>query len=464
MKHINNKSYLAKLFSLSNALARKKLFFFVSLLFVFTAAQVLANNPKKSFPADANTYTQHVKKITDVMIEDVTGPCAAARYYTYANLASYEILKQQAPPENFLSFYGILNDYPDFSQIKTEQPIDVNFASLYALLRMGEELLPSGYLLEPHINQLKTDAGKKYRLKEAMIKASTVYADSIVDRMVKYAARDGYVKTSGYMRYTPLEEPGSWKPTPPGYMEGYEPHWASLRPFLLDSAGQFKPLPPVPYNEKEGSQFFALAREVYDSTRALSPEQELIAGFWDCNPFFLIQKGHLSFGTKKISPGGHWMGITGIASVQKKLSFAEAVRWHSLVSITMADAFISCWKEKYDSNRIRPETYINEQIDREWRPLLQTPPFPEYTSGHSVVSSSVAHILSKLAGESFAYVDTVEEEFGLPSRAFNSFKEAAREAAISRFYGGIHFLDAIENGVTQGEQIGEFMSKKLKLD
>ena len=464
MKHLNSKFPGATLFDTRDSCIRRILSFSFSLLLVSVAVQALADKPKPGYLADATTYAQTVKKITDVMIEDVTGPCAAARYYTYANLASYEIIKQQAPPENFLSFDGILNDYPDFSQIKTVQAIDVNFASLYALLRMGEELLPSGYLLAPHIDQLLLAADKKFRIKEAKIRASKAYADSVVNRMVKYAARDGYVKTSGYMRYTPLEQPGAWKPTPPGYMEAYEPHWASLRPFLLDSTGQFKPLPPVPYDDKQDSRFYALAKGVYDATRAITPEQELIAGFWDCNPFFLNQKGHISFGTKKISPAGHWMGITGIASVQKGIAFSEAVRWHAFVSITMADAFVSCWKEKYNSNRIRPETFINEKIDRDWRPLLQTPPFPEYTSGHSVVSSSVAAVLSRLAGHSFAYVDTVEEEFGLPSRAFKSFKEAAREAAISRFYGGIHFLDAIENGVSQGEQIGEFMIKKLKLE
>lgn len=447
MKYINNRFFTA-----------------LSFLFLFSAVQVLGNPPEKTYVADANAYRQQVKKITDVMIEDVTGPCAAARYYTYANLAAYEIMRQQAPTESFLSFQEILNDYPDFSQSPSQQSIDVNLAAQYALLKVGEKLLPSGYLLEPHIHQLLKEASKKFRLKEAKITASKIYADSIVNKIVKYAARDGYVKTSGYMAYTPLTLPGSWKPTPPGYMTAYEPHWASLRPFLMDSADQFIPLPPVPYDEKEGSDFYILAKDVYESTQHLNPEQEEIAGFWDCNPFFLIQKGHITFGTKKISPGGHWMGITGIATVQKNLSFAETVRWHTIVSLTMADAFISCWDEKYRSNRIRPETFINEHIDREWRPILQTPPFPEYSSGHSVVSTSVAYVLSKLAGESFAYVDTVEEEFGLPARSFTSFKEAAREAAISRFYGGIHFLDAIEEGVNQGEKIGTFMSQKLGLE
>jgi hypothetical protein len=416
------------------------------------------------FQADAAAYVQTLKKLTDVMVIDVTGPCAAARYYAYANLAAYEVLHQQVRPPQYLSFAGRLLDYPDLSGLRPVQPIDANFAGLYAVLRMGEELLPSGHLLEEPRKQLLREAVKKYRLKETILDASRAYADSVVARMMQYAVKDGYLKTTGYLRFTPSAEASAWQPTPPGYMEAYEPHWGRLRPFLLDSATQFKPLAPVPFDGRPGTPFHLLAREVYDLTGNLSEEQKLIAGFWDCNPFFLTQMGHVSFGTKKISPGGHWMGITGIASIQKKLSLAETVRWHALVGITMADAFISCWDEKYRSNRIRPETFINEQMDRDWRPLLQTPPFPEYTSGHSVVSSSVAQVLSHLAGEDFAYTDTVEMEFGLPARSFTSFRQAAAEAAISRLYGGIHFRDAVDNGVQQGEQIGKYILQKLQLD
>jgi hypothetical protein len=121
------------------------------------------------------------------------------------------------------------------------------------------------------------------------------------------------------------------------------------------------------------------------------------------------------------------------------------------------DGFISCWQEKYSSDRIRPEGAINKMLDPAWRPLLQTPPFPEYTSGHSVVSSSVATVLTHLLGDNFGFVDTSELYFGIPERRFNSFYEAANEAAVSRLYGGIHFRDACDNGVAQGKLIGQFV-------
>jgi len=126
------------------------------------------------------------------------------------------------------------------------------------------------------------------------------------------------------------------------------------------------------------------------------------------------------------------------------------------------DAFISCWDEKYRSNRIRPETFINRYIDIKWKPLLQTPPFPEYTSGHSVMSTATADVLTYLLGDGFAFTDNSEELFEIPARSFTSFRQAAAEAAISRLYGGIHYRDAIENGQQQGREIGTFIVGRLQ--
>ena len=151
------------------------------------------------------------------------------------------------------------------------------------------------------------------------------------------------------------------------------------------------------------------------------------------------------------------MGITGIACKKQKLSLSTTAYTHAMVAIGMADAFISCWNNKYKYNRVRPVTAIKKLIDRNWTPLLQTPPFPEYTSGHSVISTAASAILTHLFGDHFSFADDTEVEFGLPRRKFNSFALASKEAAISRLYGGIHFRDAIENGVKEGEQIGKFV-------
>jgi hypothetical protein len=195
---------------------------------------------------------------------------------------------------------------------------------------------------------------------------------------------------------------------------------------------------------------------------SLPEEHRAIAAFWDCNPFAVQDNGHLLVGLKKISPGAHWLGITGIACEKANKNFDEAMQIYTMVSVGLMDAFICCWHEKYRSNRIRPETVIRKYLDATWSPLLQTPPFPEYLSGHSTISASSATILSHYLGDDFKYTDTVEVRYGLPARSFNSFQEAAIEAGISRFYGGIHFMDAIDNGRAQGLQVGNWVLAKLK--
>jgi hypothetical protein len=192
-------------------------------------------------------------------------------------------------------------------------------------------------------------------------------------------------------------------------------------------------------------------------------EELAIAQFWDCNPYVAVNKGHFMFAAKKITPGAHWIGICKIATQQTNADFNKTVFAYTKTSIAIADAFISCWDEKYRSNLIRPETLINTYIDDAWYPLLQTPPFPEYTSGHSVVSGAASEILTEIFGDNFAFDDTTELPYGLPTRSFSSFRNAAQEAAISRIYGGIHYNAAVENGLTQGISIGNFVINNLKL-
>ncbi len=192
-------------------------------------------------------------------------------------------------------------------------------------------------------------------------------------------------------------------------------------------------------------------------------EQNEIANFWDCNPFKVNIKGHVMYATKKISPNGHWMNITRLVCNKAGADALQSAEAYACLSVALADCFISCLDEKFRSKVVRPETYINQYIDVDWVPTLQTPPFPEYTSGHSVISAAASVVLTKLFGDHFSFTDSTESEFDLPVRSFTSFKQAAKEAAISRFYGGIHYMPAINNGLSEGEKIGLFITKKVKL-
>jgi hypothetical protein len=303
---------------------------------------------------------------------------------------------------------------------------------------------------------------KKSKIPKSIVDESITVANFVAGEIVSYAKADGYGKLSAKLRYTPLKEEGYWYPTPPAYMEAVEPNWKTIRPLLIDSCNQFLPEPPIPFSKDSNSIFYKMAKEVYDISKSPTPDQLQIASFWDCNPFVVATSGHMALGFKKISPGGHWMNIASIVAKKAALDFDHSVLLHTILSATIMDAFISCWDEKYRSNRIRPEAYINKYIDINWLPILQTPPFPEYTSGHSVISTASAEVLSYMLGEKFSYTDNTEDMFEIPARTFQSFRQAADEAAISRLYGGIHFRDAIVNGQQQGKAVGEKIVEKIK--
>lgn len=407
---------------------------------------------------DLQMLADNVFHLSEVMLHDVASPPAASRVYAYALLGAYEVVflgKGQLPDLN-----KKFKVNPGMQPGSALKKMNVSFCANYALLEVGRQLMPSGYLLEEKkkilIHHFKTN--KNFSEKE--IAQQVRYAMEIANQVVRYAKSDGYNKLSTFIRYTPSKAEGHWYPTPPAYMAAVEPQWKTIRPFFLDSAAQFAPPPPAPFSKDTTSSFYQQMKEVY-TLRHMTDEQREISNFWDCNPFAVAISGHLAMGIKKISPGGHWMGITGIACKKAAISLDSAIFIHTMVATTLHDSFISCWNEKYRSDRIRPEAAINKYLDPEWRPLLQTPPFPEYTSGHSVVSSSVAVVLTYLLGDNFSFTDTSEIVFGLPERHFKSFNEAASEAALSRLYGGIHFRDACEQGLIQGRGVGEFILHNL---
>jgi hypothetical protein len=397
--------------------------------------------------------------MSDIMVHDVTNPPLAARFFAYAFLSGYEVISQNNPTVK--NMRAILNEYPSIVKPNIEK-YDYQLAALLATIETASRIQPSGKQLQSLKERFLSQAEENFD--EETITGSINYAAAITDQVLKYARDDGYRSFSDYPRYTPLNEEGCWFPTPPGYIAAIEPYFGKLRPFFLDSGSQFIPPLPAPFSKNKSSAFYVLMDSVYQKGKHLTSEQQEIAAFWDCNPFALADQGHLKVGIKKISPGAHWMGIAGIACTQQFLSFDSSMIVHSLLALTLTDAFISCWDEKYRSNRIRPETAIRQYIDPEWKPLLQTPPFPEYLSGHSVISGASAEVLSHFFGNTFAYRDSVEQDFGLPPRQFQSFRQAASEAAISRYYGGIHFMDANTNGLQQGEKIGKYIISKYFRD
>ena len=402
--------------------------------------------------------TKIIDVMTLVMVHDVTNPPLAARFFAYTSLAGYEVVSEN--DKKMSTMYGKLNDYPPMAKPATTG-YDYRLTAVLAMLKTAQKLQPSGNLLVKY-EQTFLDSCRRIGFNEVTIDSSLSYAQQISKKILKYAKADKYNRISNYTRYQELPGEGDWKATPPAYMVPVEPYFNTIRPMTLDSASQFLPGPPIPFDTDKHSRFYKYLQMSYaKSGKGLTEEEKNIANFWDCNPFAVQNDGHMLLGLKKISPGAHWMGITGLACNQQNADFSKTIEVHTIVAIGLLDGFISCWDDKYRTNRIRPETAIRKYIDPGWKPLLQTPPFPEYISGHSVISTSSAVILTHYFGDNFHFTDNVEERYGIAPRKFTSFKQASNEASISRFWGGIHFMDAIDNGILQGTKVGNWVLNKV---
>ena len=410
---------------------------------------------------DAALFHSAMQNLSDIIVYDIFSPPVASRVYLYPSIAAYELIAKDMP----LKYKSLVGQVKGLTKIpepeKDFENYNLNLTIIHAFNKIGRALIFSDVLMDKFEKRFKNKLISIGVPKKIKI-ASEKYAEKVAKHILNWAKDDLYNQTRTYSKYTILEEEVFWKPTPPDYMDGIEPHWNKIRTLVLDSANQFIPKAPLKFDLTKGSPFQKQLQEVYEIGNKMDPEKIEIAKFWDCNPYVTHHRGHAMFATKKITPGGHWIGITAIAGRTANSSFDEAVNAYANVSISLFDSFISCWDEKWRSILVRPETLINQHYDEEWLPLLQTPPFPEYTSGHSVISRAAAKALTKLYGNNFKFTDTTEVSYGLPSREYNSFIEAAEEAAISRLYGGIHYRMAIEEGVFQGEQIGNYISDNLE--
>ncbi|MFD1314101.1 vanadium-dependent haloperoxidase [Namhaeicola litoreus] len=434
------------------------------LLLVVLGLMVLSCSKKEEkIEITPKDYHNAMDQLTSVIVHDIFSPPVASRIYAYASVAGYEVIAQK--DENYKSIEGMATNYKTTPK-PSQKNLNFEMASIIAFLEVGKELIFSEAMMNEYRDSLYTDWEQR---NSKVFNDSRSYGLEVANHVKAWLDEDNYKQTRTMPKFTvKSDEVSRWQPTPPMYMDGIEPHWSKIRPFAIDSAAQFKPLPHPEFTMAKNSKFYKELMEVYElgggGPDKKKDEQHVeIASFWDCNPYVSMTKGHLMFATKKITPGGHWIGICKIASQKAEADFSKTVYVYAKASMAMADAFISCWDEKYSSNLIRPETIINNTFDESWIPVLQTPPFPEYTSGHSVVSGAASVILTEIFGDNFAFDDTTELVYGLPVRSFGSFYEASSEAAISRLYGGIHFRAAIDNGLIQGKNLGHFVDNKLQL-
>ncbi len=390
------------------------------------------------------------KLLINTVMDDLFSPPVASRIYMYPNISFYECIRYRN--REYKSFAGKLTDLPTLPEPK-DANIDYFIAASISFSYVAQSLVGSEYKFEDWRKSFlescanTNDADKMNK--------STEFGHAVADSIISWSKKDNYLVSKGMPRYTLLNKPGTWQPTPNDYASALEPYWYILRPMTMTSCSQFSPAKKLVYSDSKKSEFYKNVKEVYDIGVGLDSLKKSIAWYWDDNPNISVQEGHLTYFVHKISPGGHWMMIAGQACKERKISIVKTSLAYALTAIGVFDGIIACWDEKFKSNLIRPVTVINNEIDNKWQPLIQTPPFPEFTSGHAVLSNSAATVLTLLLGENFAFTDSTEIPFGIAPRSFKSFYEAAEESAWSRVYGGIHYPETARISIDQGRQIGK---------
>jgi hypothetical protein len=291
----------------------------------------------------------------------------------------------------------------------------------------------------------------------AAVAESTAVARALAGHILAWAATDGgaVIENLGFTRDYELKPgPAHWVPTNaiPLQQVPLLPHWGTVRPFAMPSGSACTLPPPPDYSEEPGSAFHEEAMEVYRAVTSLSPEERAIALFWADDPML------------SPTPPGHWVSIALQCVERAGLPLEGRAEVLALLGVALADAFIACWEAKYRYDLLRPVTYIRRVIDPAFEPVITTPPFPEYPSGHSTCSGAAATVLRALLGDPFPFEDRTHEADGLAPRRFAGFWEAALEASRSRLLGGVHFRSALEQGLAQGRCVaGHVLALRIRV-
>lgn len=376
------------------------------------------------------------------IMQDAYSPPVASRIYAYALLEMDYIANHGDTIGAVVDKVSHFTPY-NFSKENRQQQQALAIISFYEL---AKKLVFTDSILDNGEKIFIQNLSSTYS--SSKIEALQKEAVAISSHFKYWADEDRYKQTRSDYSYTLTDKSDSWRPTPPDYLEAMEPNWYKLRPLLIDSSSQFPaPAPPEALTEM---------KSVYQEVKNVDREKLDIAKFWEDTPAQSNIHGHFMYVEKKLSPIGHWLHIFLLVAKKEKNSPSQILHHLGAMSAMIYDGILVCWYTKFNTVRIRPITVIQEHLDKSWKPLLITPQFPEYTSGHSVISHVAATYLTYLYGDSYSYTDDVNVVYGSAARSYHSFLEASQEASMSRFYAGIHFLSGCNAGAKQGKDIAAY--------
>jgi hypothetical protein len=416
-------------------------------LTLFSVASVAQSASADARAADA--MRAWYRLVLDLVRHTPTySPPVASRSFAYIGIAAFESVASGSA--GLVTLSGQLNAMPPMPAREADKAYDdavvVNATIAHAVGALFENTGPTGQRAIGALTA-KLRASVREGVAEDVAARSQAYGEAVAARVLEWAGDDGgaIVENMGFpYEYKLNEGPAHWVPTSLVAQQQVPllPKWGANRTFALENGATCALPPPPEFSDAPDSQFYKEAREVFDTVRNLTAEQEATARFWSDDPML------------SATPPGHWMTIAlGIAE-RDQLDLERSADLFARLAIALSDSFVACWNAKYVFDLVRPVSYIRRLIDPQWSAILNTPPFPEYPSGHSTQSAAAATVLTALLGNNFAFEDDSKTREGMKARSYASFWDAANEAGISRLYGGIHFRAAIERGLDQGRCIG----------
>jgi hypothetical protein len=390
------------------------------------------------------------------LIIDTAGysPPVAARALGYFGVTLYEALVPGM--RDYRSLVGVpagLASLPHAGRAGDHWPMVAN-AALASILRELFRTAPAADLAA--IDSLEQSFVAQFgRIPPGISARSQTRGEDVAQAIYQWSTGDGgheaYLRNFPSSYIVPVGE-GLWVPTPPAFQAiPLQPFWGSNRPFAISSGAACPAPPPPTYSTDPSSLFYTYGREVYDTVNNLTAEQQTIASYW-------------ADGAGTFTPPGHSISMLTQVLRYENADLERAAEAYLKVGCAVADAFIQCWHTKYVWNLLRPVTYIRANIEGAWSSLIATPPFPEYTSGHSTQSGAWGASMTALFGDAYGFTDHSHDASGFAPRSFGSFMEAAEEAMVSRLYGGIHFRFGNEAGLACGVCVGEAVAALPILD
>ncbi|QDK82892.1 vanadium-dependent haloperoxidase [Spirosoma sp. KCTC 42546] len=379
-------------------------------------------------------------------------PPVASRAFGYAGITMYESVVPGIA--NRKSLVSQLQGLTTLPQVESGKAYNWALSANAAQAQILRSLYPTTSATNKvYIDSLETVILKTFKdTDESINQRSIDFGKKIADALFEWSKTDG--GDAGYTRNFPASYvvpvgAGLWQPTENGQKIPMQPYWGKNRTFV--KSNNDLPMPkPLAYSTDVKSAIFSQYMDVYNKSKSLTQTEKEISLWWSDNP------------GDSFTPPGHSYSLARIAAVTAKANLAKAAETFARTGISVADAFILCWRCKFTYNNLRPYTYVRLAIDPAWVPFWPAPPFPGYPSGHATQSSSAATVLTALYGENFAFTD--DSHVGRPddplrhisfkARSFTSFAASAQESADSRFYGNIHTKQDNETGLTEGKKIG----------